>query len=56
MDFPQIVILSGAPHRSIAGNSACGAESKNPGGAHRTNALQAFSTTEPEHKIFRPHA
>ena len=36
-------------------NSARGAESKNPGGAHRTNALQAFSTKEPEHKIFRRH-
>jgi hypothetical protein len=47
--FPQndnTVILSGAPHRFIAQNSACGAESKDPGDAYLTDAVRAFSTTE----------
>ena len=40
------VILSGAPHRFIASNSACGAESTETGGAYLTHAAPSFSTTE----------
>jgi hypothetical protein len=42
----KIVILSGAPHRFIASNSAGGAESMDPGGAYLTHAAPSFSTTE----------
>jgi hypothetical protein len=38
--------LSEAPHRFIALHSACGAESKDPGGAYLTHAVRSFSTTE----------
>ena len=41
----ETVILSGAPHRSIARKSACGAESKNLGTAYLIDAVRAFSTT-----------
>jgi hypothetical protein len=44
----RIVILSGAPHRLIAEHSACGAESKDLGGAYLTHAARSFSTTEAE--------
>jgi hypothetical protein len=46
------VILSGAPHRFIAGNGPCGAESKDPGDAYRTDAVRAFSTTEVRVHLF----
>ena len=37
---------SGAPHRFIACYSACDAESKDPGGAFRTDAAGGFSANE----------
>jgi hypothetical protein len=49
----RIVILppacrgSEAPHRFIPWHSACGAESKDLGGAFFTHAVQSFSTTSP---------
>ena len=38
--------LSEAPHRFIALHSACGAESKDPGGAYLTYAAGSFPTTD----------
>jgi hypothetical protein len=46
----EIVILSGAPHEFIASDSACGAESKDPGGPYLTYAARSFSTTEGQHR------
>jgi hypothetical protein len=42
----KTVILSGAPHRFIASHSACGAESKDLGGAYLTQVARSFSATE----------
>jgi hypothetical protein len=43
----RIVILSGAPHRFIARYSACGAESKDPGGAILPMLFGAFQPPSP---------
>ena len=46
-----IVILSGAPHRFIACYSACGAESKDPGGLFLPMPLGAFRPPKPGNRI-----
>ena len=50
----KIVILSGAPHRSIACHNACGAESKDPDGAYlNPMLLGAFQPPKPDNSRAR---